>query len=314
MNEKTVSAENHGALPIRLAPFVILLIASFGVNAVAVKVSLAGINVFTLAALRFTIASVLIALWAWTTGRSFYVPEKNYNKIALLAVMMTVQLALFFYGIKYTLASRVTLINNLQPFFVMLLANFFIPEDKITKKKILGIILSFTGIYILLQPAGATDGVVMKGDLIILAAVALWSVNTIYTKKIIPLFDPFQIVLYPMIIAAPFYWIIAFIFESPMIFNMDSSIIISVLYQGIITGSFGFVAWNTLLNRYGAVSLHTYVFIMPVAGVFSSWLILGEHLAPGIITTLILVTAGIIVSHVKPEDLFFLPFKKGGQK
>ncbi len=43
----------------------------FGANAVAIKISLTGLGVFTTAGLRFGIASVVIALWARVTGRSF---------------------------------------------------------------------------------------------------------------------------------------------------------------------------------------------------------------------------------------------------
>jgi drug/metabolite transporter (DMT)-like permease len=311
---KTDTNQNHGALPFSMAPFVILLTATFGVNAIAVKIALSGISIFTLAAIRFSIAIVVIALWAKFSGKSFYIGRKNYSRIAILTVMQVIQLALFFYGIKFTLASRVTLINNVQPFMVMILAHFFIPEDKIKIRKIAGIVLCFSGIFILLKPAGVADSSIMKGDFIILAAVMLWSVNTIYTKKIISDFDPYQLVLYPMIFSLPVFWILAYFFESPMIFNLNLEIVLSVLYQSIITGSIGFVAWNILLNKYGAVSLHTYVFIMPVAGVFFSWLILGEHLAPGVIITLSLVSLGIIISHINPEDLLFFPFKKGGSR
>ncbi len=313
-NKRTVLAENHGALPLSMAPFVILLIASFGVNAIAVKIALTGISLFTLAAIRISISIIVIASWAKVSGKSFHIGRKNYRRIAILTVSQIVVLALFFYGIKLTLASRVSLINNVQPFMIMILAHFFIPEDKIEIRKIAGIVLCFTGIYILLKPGNTVNSSVMYGDFIILAAVSLVSISTIYTKKIISDFDPYQLVLFPMIFSVSFYWILALIFESPMIFKINAEIIISVLYQSIITGSFGFVVWNILLNKYGAVSLHTYVFIMPVAGVFFSWLILGEQLAPGVIITLVLVSFGIIISHIKPEDLLFFPFKRGGNK
>ena len=316
MNEKMKSgiAENHGALPFSMAPLVILLIASFGVNAIAVKIALTGISMFTLAAIRISISIIVIATWAKMSGKSFHIGKKNYSRIAILTASQLVVLALFFYGIKLTLASRVSLINNVQPFLIMILAHFFIPEDKIELRKIAGIVLCFTGIYILFKPDSAGNSSIMNGDYIILAAVLLVSISTIYTKKIISDFDPYQLVLFPMIFSVPIYWLLALVFESPMIFKINTEIIISVLYQSIITGSFGFVVWNILLNKYGAVSLHTYVFIMPVAGVFFSWLILGEQLASGVMLTLALITSGIIISHIKPEDLLFFPFKRGGNK
>ncbi|MCD4787301.1 MAG: EamA/RhaT family transporter, partial [Desulfobacterales bacterium] len=49
----------------------VFLCIIFGANAVAIKISLFGLGVFTTAGLRFTIASIAICLWAKASGLSF---------------------------------------------------------------------------------------------------------------------------------------------------------------------------------------------------------------------------------------------------
>jgi len=108
---------------------------------------------------------------------------------------------------------------------------------------------------------------VQIGDLLILSTSVLWAVNTVYTKRIIHLFSPFQIVFYPMLFCIPFFLLAGFFWDGNMIVNLDWKVLTALLYQSLVTASFGFVAWNTLLLKYGAVALHSFIFIMPIAGV-----------------------------------------------
>ena len=67
------------------------------------------------------------------------------------------------------------------------------------------------------------------------------------------------------------------------------------------TGSFGFVAWNMLLQRYGAVSLHTFIFIMPLVGVLLGGLLLKEPITGNILISLSLIGTGIFVIQFKKK-------------
>jgi drug/metabolite transporter (DMT)-like permease len=84
-----------------------------------------------------------------------------------------------------------------------------------------------------------------------------------------------------------------------MAVQIDNRILISILYQSLVTVAFGFIAWNILLQKYGAVSLHSFVFLIPVSGVLSGRFILGESMSANILTALVLITSGILFIHLK---------------
>ena len=69
-----------------------------------------------------------------------------------------------------------------------------------------------------------------------------------------------------------------------------------------MTASFGFIAWNSLLKTYGAVTLHSFVFIMPLVGVVLSGWLLHEPLGPNLWLALVFIIAGILVVHFRPSD------------
>jgi drug/metabolite transporter (DMT)-like permease len=150
------------------------------------------------------------------------------------------------------------------------------------------------------------------GDLIILAAVAIWSVNVVYTKRIINDYVPFHLVLYPMIFSVPVFLSAGFLLDDRMLFNLNPTVMGAFAYQSLVSAAFGFVAWNNLLQRYGASTLHAFVFIMPIAGVVFSGLVLDEPITPHLIVAMVFIAAGILMVHMSPKKpTFTFPLGRG---
>ena len=84
-----------------------------------------------------------------------------------------------------------------------------------------------------------------------------------------------------------------------MVTCINLKIIISILYQSLLASSLGLVAWNYLLLKYGAVSLHSFLFIMPIAGVLLGGFILREPITLNILFALLLIVSGILVVNYK---------------
>jgi drug/metabolite transporter (DMT)-like permease len=279
----------------------------FGANAVAIKISLEGLGVFTTAGIRFGIASVAIFLWARFTGRSFEIKTEQVFQLIVIAIIFTAQLSLFYLGLSKSNASRGTLLVNFQPFFTLFLAHFFIPDDRITKRKIMGILLGFAGVaFVFLEKKGVTSEF-NTGDVLILTAAFLWACNAVYTKRIISAFKPFQIALFPMMFSVPFFFLEGVLWDHHMIAFIDFKIIGAMAYQSLVTASFGFVVWNSLLQRYGAVALHSFIFIMPITGVVLGGLVLGEPITVNILIALVLIVAGILIIHYRQKKQIPLP-------
>jgi drug/metabolite transporter (DMT)-like permease len=294
-------ASDNRDLPFIVAIGTSLLCMAFGASAVAIKISLFGLGTFTTAGCRFTIAALAIFLWAKFTGRRLSVKKGQVRQLLILSCIFTVQLSALYLGMSKTNASRGTLLINLQPFFVLFLAHFFIPGDRITIQKFLGLFLGFTGMTFVFMAKKNVATEIHIGDFLILVTAFIWACNTVYIKRIINAFDPFQIVLYPMIVSIPFFFLWGFLWDSPMIVQLDLKVIGALLYQSLVTASFGYVMWTYLLQRYGAVSLHSFIFIMPISGVLLGGLILGEPITFNLLLALFLIVVGIAVVNSKTK-------------
>lgn len=268
---------------------------AFGANAVAIKMSLAGIGPFTAAGFRFLIASLTIFLWARITGRSIRVRRDQIATLFVLWVLFVCQMSLMYFGIHMSNASRATLITNLQPFFVLFLAHLLIRNERITLRKVLGLCLGFGGVCLLFVEREGVAEQFRTGDLLIVATTLLWASSTVFTKRVIHVFTPYLVVLYPMLFSVPFLFLEGFLWDERMIGDVNLKVVAALLYQALVAASFGFIAWNTLLQRHGAVMLNSFNFLMPIAGVFLGWWLLQEPMGVHIRLSLALVTAGIVV-------------------
>jgi len=291
--------QNNDDLTVKAAALTIFICVLFGANPVAIKFSLTGLGTFTAAGIRFTIAAVVIFIWAKVKATPLKLNQKQLGQMVILAAIFVVQLSCFYIGTSKTTASHVALIANVLPFIILVLAHFFIPGDTISFKKGIGITLGFVGVvFLFFDKQDLTDDL-KQGDLIVLAAVFLWGASAIFLKRIIAEYDVIQITIYPMTFGIPFFFIGGFLWDGQMIRMINPAVIKAVLYQSIVTASFGFIAWNTLLQKFGATALHSFIFIMPLTGVLFGVLLLGETITPHLATSIAFIVTGVIIVNLR---------------
>ncbi len=296
-------------LPPGPALFSIFLNILFGANAVAVKISLQGLGVFTTAGLRFLLAAIAISLWAVLTGQSLHIDRQQARQLCILSLFFVVQIALFYLGLNLTTASHGVLIGNLLPFVVLLLAHFYLPGDSITGRKVAGIILGFCGVLFVVLDRQAAAADIKTGDLIIFCAVLIWGMSAVYVKRLSATIHPLIISLYPMFLAVPCFLLAGFVWDEGMVRSIDLQVAMALLYQAFVTASFGFIAWNTLIRKYGVTALHSFVFVMPISGVFFGVVLLKEPLTPHLLASIALIAAGIVVINGRRRAV---PARPGG--
>lgn len=290
--------DSINSLPLGASLYATFLCILFGANPTAIKISLGGFGIFTVAGLRFSIAALALILWATLTQRPLALKNrKQVLQMGTLTLIFFSQITCFYIGLSKTTASHGTLIANLLPFIVLILAHFYIPGDHITLKKTVGIVFGFSGVLCLLLDKGGLSGEIHKGDLFVLVAVFLWGCNAIYLKRIIAEFHAVQVTVYPMLFSIPFFFMAGWFWDDPMVGNLDMSVFLSMLYQSLVTAAYGFISWNLMLQKFGATAVHTFVFIMPVSGVFFGVSLLGEPLSMALLMSILLIVTGILVVH-----------------
>ena len=282
----------------KLSLFAAALAASlcvlWGANTVAIKFSLSGLGPFTSAAVRFGISAVFLWAWAKISSQSLRPARGQLRPLLINSFLFTVQLSLVYVGFTMTSASRGALLTNLQPFFLLFLAHFYLSGDPFTLLKLIGLILGFAGAACVLLDRPDISGHLMAGDLLLLLATFTWACSAAYTKHLVRSISSIQIVFYQLLFSTPLFALAAPLWDAPMVARLDSGIVAAIVFQVVLTTAFAFVAWIRLLQIYGAVTLHSFVFLIPVSGVFLAGIVLDEPITAMILLALGFITAGIL--------------------
>ena len=187
------------------ASIVVVLCLSWGFNQVATKLAIHDIPPLTQAAVRSTVAALLISAWCRLRGITLLKHDGTLWFGLLAGILFAVEFILIFQGLLYTTASRATLFIYLAPFFVVLGARVVLPADRFSIAQWLGLALSFCGMVIAFGiPAPATDPKQLTGDIMMVGAALFWAATTL-TIKASPLTrtSAEKVMLYQLVVSAP---------------------------------------------------------------------------------------------------------------
>ena len=86
-------------------------------------------------------------------------------------------------------------------------------------------------------------------------------------------------------------------FESEVTKQLNWTVLLAVLYQGVIVAGFCFVLMVMLLQHHSATRLGVFSFVTPIVGVLLSAWILEEEISFWLWVSVSLVTIGIVVAN-----------------
>jgi drug/metabolite transporter (DMT)-like permease len=272
----------------------------WGTVYVAIKVGLNhGMKPLTFAGIRFLAGGLLLLLFAYLTGR-LKVGMRDIWALAGLGLLQTaLQNALFFEGVRLTGAGVSAIFINTAPFFVILIAPFFFRVSRITSARLAGAAVGFAGVMIASYgPGMLTRGYWLGISVLVLSAIT-WALSSIAAKKLMEARDTLTVTGMQMALGAVPLLAAGRIFEGRVMAGADATAIGSLVYLVIFATSIPFLAWYEALRLGEVGRVSVFGFLLPILGVVSGWLILGEPLSTGMLLGMTLVAFGIIMVNVQ---------------
>jgi O-acetylserine/cysteine efflux transporter len=274
------------------------VVATWGYTFVPIKVALAEVPPFTLAALRFLLAAVPVAFFVRP-------PAMPWTSVVGYGVAIGVcQFGLLFLGIKLGMpAGLASLVIQVQVFFTIGLAVAF-AGDRVRRHNVLGAVIAAAGMLVLAahRLAGGLTGTLAGFGLVVAAAFA-WAVGNIVAKRGAGDHgaDMFALTVWSSLVPPLPLAALAFVFEGgwaapQAVASMSLLAWGCVLVMSYGATLFGFGSWNALLHRYPTPLISPFALLIPVTGLASGALFLGETLAPVQAGGVLLVFAGLAVN------------------
>jgi len=291
MLEKEFRNEDPSSKIIVLAS---LIVSLMGGGALAVKIGLQGFPPLKMALFRCILGIIAVGGIGLYYGMSMRMRFEELRRLLLIAVLYALHTITLNIGTHLTTASRATIFFYLYPFFTVLFGHFYLPNDRLSTTKVLGIFIAFGGVFLSLVPnlQGFSTGYLI-GDLIVTLGSCFLGLRITLTKVFVQEIHPYRLLVWLLGLNIPCFYILSLIFEGdkPIGWTLQSSA--GVLYQGWVITGFCFLVLTSLLRKYKASKLVILGFLMPISGVLFSYLILGEELTVGLLVGTGLVATGI---------------------
>ena len=292
MDQKSkIAADQPSA---KIIALVLLLGLLWGGNSVSIKIGLQDVPPFALATMRFLLGFAAITLWSLHQRVQLRMNPGELLPLLFVSVIFTLQISTLNLGTQITEASRSTVFISTYPFFTALFAHFWVPGDRLSIRKTVGVTLAFGGV--LLTFGGNLNlhsHEYLRGDLIVLLSGCLLGLRTVVTKLIIQSIHPYRLLFWLMIFSIPCFILSSLFLERDANFHFTASGVSAIFYQGIVIAGFCFVSWTSILEKYSPSRLVVLFFLTPLFGVLLSYLLLGDEIGFGLILGACLVAYGI---------------------
>lgn len=276
--------------------FLVSFAALMGLNQVLIKLVNAGIQPVFQAGLRSLAAFFPVLAYTLITRKRMSITDGSLVPGLICGLFFAGEFLLLFESLEFTSVARASMMFYTMPFWVALAAHFLIPGERLTPMRILGLVLAFAGVaWALLHNAAPASRYALAGDLMCLLASTLWAGIALLVRTTrLQYAAPEMQLLYQLSVSAVILIIASPLFGAPF-GHFTPAIGLMFAFQVLVVVSFGFLTWFRILAIYPASDVASFGFLAPVAGVFFSWAILGEHITVQFLGALALVCAGIVL-------------------
>jgi drug/metabolite transporter (DMT)-like permease len=281
--------------PSRAAVGQLLLVAFlFGGTWPAGKVAVEHAPPLTVATARFLLATVLLAGLVRLRGRPLALPARRDVPLVLALGLTGIAAyqAFFLIGLVRTPASDgAILVPGLIPVFTTLLA-WRVFGARPSRRVWLGFAIAVVGLVVVVDPAGAVSSSRLGGDLILVGASVCWAAYTILGRSATTRFDPLLATTYASaagtLMLAPFS-----VTGWGTLVHAGAATWLAVLYLAPLGTVLAFVLYYDGVRSLGAARAAAFTLLVPVFGVSSAILVLGEPLRAGLAVGGLIVLAGL---------------------
>ncbi len=264
-------------------------------NQVVIKVGNEGLQPIVFAGLRSAGGALLIFAWMRVRDLSVAIAPGTIPAGLLIGALFAVEFICLFKALDLTSVTRTSVIFYTMPMWLALAAHFLIPGDRLSLRKTIGLALAFAGVVVALTLRGGGGDTSLLGDLLALVAAMAWAGIALCARATaLKSVRPEMQLLWQLVVSAGLL-LAAAPFFGPLLREPELVHWAALAFQIAIIAAAGFLFWLWLLSIYPPSSVAAFSFLSPVFGVGLGWLVLGEAVGAGVLVSLCLVCAGLIV-------------------
>lgn len=264
-------------LPIKGFVLLVALGLFWGLNWPGMKIALAEVPVWWFRSMSVTVGALGLFAIALAANGTIRLGRAEIRPMLVCAIFNIVGWHMFTgYGVSLIPAGRASIIAFTMPVWAALLSTFVLHEA-MTRYKLAGLVLGVAGLAVLIGPDLVVLKVAPVGSLLMLCAAISWAIGTVLFKKQKWTSPVAALVGWQLLVGAIIITPGAILLEPvPDLTQLSDKAIAALAYLFAIPMVFCYWAYFSVVRMFPAAIAAIGTLAVPIVGVYSSALILGE--------------------------------------
>jgi drug/metabolite transporter (DMT)-like permease len=249
-------------------------------------------------AIRFTLAAALLLGIALPMGVKLgRQPREKTLWIVNALGSFTISYGVVYWAEQWVPSGLTAVLFATYPFFVMLLTRFMMPEERLSARELLGVLVGFAGVGVIFMEdlsALGGDNVAFASGVMLISPLAA-AVGSVVVKRWGSHIHPFSISAVPMAMTGVVMGLLAVAVERERTFDWNPTSIGALLYLAIFGSALTFSLYYWLLTHISVRRLALITYVIPVVAV-TIGMFRGEPMTSRILAGAGLVLAGVVLA------------------
>jgi drug/metabolite transporter (DMT)-like permease len=278
-----------------------LLGTIWGSSFLWIKIAVAEIGPVLLAALRLLFGAAGLLVIAWMAHLSVPRDRGLLARYVVLAVFNTaLPFALIPWGETRIASGLAAVLNGTAPLFTLVIAHFWLHDERITRARVAGLVLGFAGVVVLMSPDLSAEAGSLWGQAAVLAAAISYAVAATFARKHLRGQPPVLQAAMGVCIADAVLWLAVPVAEPSARLPHLPITWLALAWLGVLGSCLAYMLYYYLIQTWGATRATVVTYVFPVIGLLLGVAFLGEALTVRIVAGTLLVVSGIFVANRVP--------------
>lgn len=274
----------------------IILSVLWGASFLFVAIALPTYPPLTIVAFRVVSAAIVLHFVIYFSSVRWPTEKRFVVDITIMGLLNNViPFALIAWGQLYVASGLASVFNAMTPIFTLVVAHYFIAEERLTGLKISGAAMGLVGVIVLIgydALAGLSQNV--TGQLAIVAAAVSYAFAGVWAKKRLGSYPPLTLATGQVTASAFILSAIALMVDGAVIWtNPHLDILLVLVALGIFSTALAYIIYFRILALAGASNLLLVTFLIPISAIAAGIVVLDESLKNQHIAGIICIAIGL---------------------
>lgn len=252
---------------------------------------------FTYVLARLALAAAAMWAFLWWRGQLLALPRAAWGAITLLALLNNaLPFTLFGWAQTHIASGLASILNATTPIWGVIVAHLCTADEKITPRKLAGILVGFAGVALMIGPGlvNSLGGGVLAELACVVAALAYALAGVLARRFRAMGVSPLSVTIGQLTVATVMMLPVALIGDRPWTLAWPPfEAIAAIAALAVVCTAFGYVLYFKLIDSSGATNALLVTLLVPPTAMLLGVLFLGEVIAPVDIGGLALIGLGL---------------------